>query len=311
MKIEVFFPADELLRKHIECYHISNFDDEYIEQNVFIYPHYLHTVSLQRNLSTFFSDDQFTFQTQKTGKPTLCILGRFTKPLHCKVDGFGKALTIVFKPTGINFFCDQSFEEIVPGIFNSFPFWNDKLDELEKLLYMRDISAITRKLENILLSFYRPFENKILSETLSLLHEDYACHNVKEIERTLRVNRKTLARQFKKQIGVSVTDYRRILRFRDAIKLHSATDETLTKLAYETCFSDQSHFIKDMQKLTGDNPKKFFKEVCSANDSAFILKKTLRCPEITISPDSFLLILFEKKQINKYERSNKFAQKDG
>jgi AraC-like DNA-binding protein len=144
---------------------------------------------------------------------------------------------------------------------------------LEALLYIRDISELTRKLEKILLSFYRPFENKILFETLALLHGDYARYNVKEIERTLNVNRKTLARQFRKQIGVSITDYRRILRFRDAVKLHSGTDESLTKLAYETAFSDQSHFIKDMKKLTGDSPKKLFDEACTLEDAPFFLKR--------------------------------------
>ena len=273
MELKHFFPDNELLGKHIECYHLSNYEEERIKLEVLIYPHYLHTVSLQNNLSTVFSRNQFTFQEQENKKPTLSILGRFTKPILCKVDGRGKALTIVFKPTGINFFCDKSFDVIVPDGFNVFPFWNDKADELEELLYLRDISEITEKLENILLSFYRPFQNEILFETLSLLHSNYAEYNVKEIEQTLGVNRKTLLRQFKKHIGVSITDYRRILRFRDAIKLHSATDENLTKLAYETCFSDQSHFIKDMQKLTGDNPKKFFKEVCSAKDDPFVLKR--------------------------------------
>ena len=273
MEVKHFFPDNELLRKHIECYHISNYEEQHIKLEVLIYPHYLHTVSLQNNLSTVFTDNQFTLQEQKNNKPSLNILGRFTKPILCKVDGRGKALTIVFKPTGISFFCDKSFDVIVPDGFNSFPYWNDKADELEELLYLRDVSEITEKLENILLSFYRPFQNEILFETLSLLHGNYARYNVKEIEQTLGVNRKTLSRQFKKHIGVNITDYRRILRFRDAIRLHSAIDENLTRLAYETYFSDQSHFIKDVQKLTGDNPKKLFREACSLKDAPFFLKR--------------------------------------
>lgn len=272
MEIKHFSPDNELISKHIECYHISNFSEEYIKQEVLIYPHYLHTVSLQNNLSTVFFDHQFTFREKSNSKPTLNILGRFTKPILCKVDGRGKALTIVFKPLGINFFCDESFAEIVPNMFNSFPFWDEKSDKLEKLLYLKDIAEITEKLDTILLSFYRPFENEILFEALSLLHEDYARNNVKELEQTLGINRKTLARQFKKQIGVSMTDYRRILRFRDVIKRHSTIDESLTRLAYETCFSDQSHFIKDVRKLTGDNPKKLFEEACLLKDAPFFLK---------------------------------------
>jgi AraC-like DNA-binding protein len=272
MEIIRFFPNNGLIRKYIECYHLFNYEEKHIKQTVFIYPHYLNTLSLQNNYLSVFSGNQFTFQKLKNKKPNLGIIGGFTKPLFGEMVGRIKALSIVFKPAGISFFCDKSFDEIVPNGFNYFPYWNGKLGELEELLYCNDTSEITKRLDAILLSFYRPFKNEILFETLSLLHSNYADYTVSKLEHILNINRKTLLRQFKKHIGVSITDYRRILRFRDVINLHSATDENLTRLAYETCFSDQSHFIKDVRKLTGDNPKKLFKEAGFVKGTPVFLK---------------------------------------
>lgn len=274
VKLQHFLPVNKIIRKHVECYHFLNFEEKHLKQEVIIYPHYLNTVSFQDNFSSDFSNSQFTYQEYEDRKINFNVLGRFTKPLTAKVDGRIKALSVVFKPTGINFFCDKTFDEIVPQIHAKFPFWNDRADELTGLLYCSDVGEITTKLENILLSFYRPFQNEILSETLRLLHGNYADYNVEELARTLKVNRKTLLRLFAKHIGVSITDYRRILRFREAIKLHAGADRNLTRLAYESCFCDQSHFIKDFHKLAGENPKKVFKEAGFVKDTPFFLKIT-------------------------------------
>lgn len=272
MKFIHFPPENEILKKHIEYYRIFNYEENEIKQTVFIYPHYVNTLSLQNNFLSVFNGNEFTFQFLKNKKPSIGIIGGFTKPLFGEMNGRIKALSIVFKPTGINFFCDKSFDVIVSNGFNYFPYWDERIIELEELLYCYDTSEITKKLDAILLSFYRPFKNDILFETLSLLHDNYADYTVSKLEETLKVNRKTLLRQFKKHIGFSVTDYRRVLRFRDVIDRHSAMDENLTRLAYETCFSDQSHFIKDVRKLTGDNPKKLFKEAGYVKGTSVFLK---------------------------------------
>jgi AraC-like DNA-binding protein len=198
-------------------------------------------------------------------------LGRFTTPLLAKVNGRIKALTIVFEPLGLNYFCDQNLEELVPDIHAKFNGWQDIELELHKLLYCYDFEELIGQLEYVLLKQYRPFQNEILTDTLALLHQNYAENNVDQLEKVLGVNRKSLQRLFNKHIGVSITDYRRILRFREAISLHP-NNENLTRLAYESCFCDQSHFIKDFQKLTGETPKKVFREAGFVNETPFFLK---------------------------------------
>jgi len=271
MDIKHFFPRSDIIQKHVVCYHFFNAEGKYYDKEILIYPHYLHTVTIFNTYPCEFSEEPPVTNEPQQKKLLLGVIGRFTRPLLCKCKGRIKALSIVFKPMGINFFCDKTFEQIVPNVSNHFPHWTDKADEFEELLYCNDIDRLTEKLDDILLSFYRPFENKIIFDALSLLHSNYADYNVEQIEKASNINRKTLLRQFKKHLGVSITDYRRILRFRDAIKLHEQK-ETLTKLAYEANFSDQSHFIKEVKKLAGENPKKVFKEAGFVNNTPFFLK---------------------------------------
>lgn len=271
MQLIHFLPKNEVLQKHIEHYHTLNYEEKNIKQEVFLYPHYLHHLFLQDRFSTTFSDNKLTYQEYFPRKMHFNILGRFTKPILANLNGQIKALTIVFKPAGINFFCDKTLDELAPDIHAEFHEWNSHADELRELLYCQNIDELTDKLETVLLSLYRPFDNELLFATLSLLHSDFTKYNVEEIARQLKVNRKTLLRLFKKHIGLSITDYRRILRFREALKNYPMTPN-LTKLAYECFFCDQSHFIKDFQKLTGESPKKVFDEAGFIENTPFFLK---------------------------------------
>ena len=38
----------------------------------------------------------------------------------------------------------------------------------------------------------------------------------------------------------------------------SGKEETLTQVAYENDYYDQSHFIRDFKEFTGTNPKDYF-----------------------------------------------------
>lgn len=74
---------------------------------------------------------------------------------------------------------------------------------------------------------------------------------------------KTFQRHFTKHIGCSPIDYRRIIRFRNAIeaKLNAKELKSITDITFENNYFDQSHFIKEFKRLTTHNPKEFFKNL--------------------------------------------------
>lgn len=73
------------------------------------------------------------------------------------------------------------------------------------------------------------------------------------------LSRKQFERKFLAYIGISPKQFLKIIRFQNVIFLkQSATNISLTELAYVAGYYDQSHFINEIKELTGQTPKKLF-----------------------------------------------------
>ena len=72
---------------------------------------------------------------------------------------------------------------------------------------------------------------------------------------------KHLIHQFKKFCGLSPKALHKIIRFNNILQIiHQREEIVWTDIAYETGFSDQSHFIKEFQDFSGFNPSKYIKK---------------------------------------------------
>ena len=84
--------------------------------------------------------------------------------------------------------------------------------------------------------------------------------SLKEISHNLKVHPAYLSREFSKYFDdLSFGDYIRKLRIEKAIDLMKSTSYSLTEISYLTGFSDQSHFSRTFQKITGEKPSVFRK----------------------------------------------------
>ena len=73
-------------------------------------------------------------------------------------------------------------------------------------------------------------------------------------------------RKFKEFSGFSPKLFSRITRFNSLLN-KTFQNKSLTQIAYEYGYYDQSHFIHDFQKFSGYNPKEYFKqETMAATD---------------------------------------------
>src|SRR5213076_2093465 len=78
---------------------------------------------------------------------------------------------------------------------------------------------------------------------------------LKQLSKDLDINRAYLSREFSKYFNdLSFGDYIRKLRIKKAIEYLNTPAYSLTKIAYLTGFSDQSHFTRIFKKHTGQNP---------------------------------------------------------
>lgn len=65
-------------------------------------------------------------------------------------------------------------------------------------------------------------------------------------------------RNFKEFAGFSPKLYSRIIRFQSAIAQYGHTGKSLTDIAYDCGYYDQSHFIHDFKEFSGLHPRHYF-----------------------------------------------------
>ena len=83
----------------------------------------------------------------------------------------------------------------------------------------------------------------------------------------LDMHERTFQRIFKKYVGVTATQYRRICQFQLSFaQVRAGQFDKLTDVAYDNGFADQSHFIRSFREFTQLTPNDYLKHGFPAKD---------------------------------------------
>ncbi|MCO4293181.1 helix-turn-helix domain-containing protein [Solitalea sp. MAHUQ-68] len=83
--------------------------------------------------------------------------------------------------------------------------------------------------------------------------------NIGEFPDQFFLSTRQFERQFKENAGFSLKTYSRILRFHSALKEFGDKQISLTELALNCGYYDQSHFVNDFKSFSGYTPGQYFK----------------------------------------------------
>lgn len=98
----------------------------------------------------------------------------------------------------------------------------------------------------------------VLSAVRYVIHSGKV-HTVKELSDTFNLSERQFERKFKEYSGFTPKKYMRIVRFSDTCDYYQHSDEkSLTEIAHECGYFDQSHFIKEFKSFSGYAPSEFF-----------------------------------------------------
>jgi AraC-like DNA-binding protein len=76
----------------------------------------------------------------------------------------------------------------------------------------------------------------------------------------LNTNERTLQRLFKKYIGISPVQFRRLSQFQDAFQqLRKNEYDKLSDIAFEHGYADQSHFTRSFREFINLSPNEYLK----------------------------------------------------
>lgn len=135
--------------------------------------------------------------------------------------------------------------------------------KMHKELLLKDqFSALS--LQSLLLSMVAGQEKSLYFDTIpgwAKLVKEYLQENwnvevtLSQLASITRVHPVTISKYFPKYFGCNLGTYRRKLKIEHSLSLIKSSDISLTNMAFECGFADQSHFIRTFKEMTGLAPK--------------------------------------------------------
>ena len=172
--------------------------------------------------------------------------------------------SILFQPQGLSQFFPLPVSELlnhnVPLKYINKKLYIELEAKLSKPCSFREKIAIAEEcLYKLLNNNKKRFEFRRISETIELIRKMKGNIDIGQLASNACLSRKQFERIFIEYIGTSPKQYLKIIRLQASIHLKSKNENiSLTEVAYENGYYDQSHFINDFKTLTGLTPKQFF-----------------------------------------------------
>ena len=188
------------------------------------------------------------------------VLGQRDKLYFANTQGNVNLLGIRFKPGGINAFTELPasafLNQMVPAIHvfsNSLDECESRLceveDTMEKISIIRGMLIKSIKPTGMDWNWVQAAVEKIRSSNQPISIREFCDEKGHYIKR--------LERAFLKYVGYSPKYYSRIIRFNKALRQMAMQQKSLTHIAADCNYYDQSHFIKDFIQFSGTTPKQF------------------------------------------------------
>lgn len=125
-------------------------------------------------------------------------------------------------------------------------------------LQVHVIKAFTEKVNTLK---YGQTENKLVLAVANYILQNLSSSiKVEDIAESLYMSRPYLSKKFKKETGISVSDFIHIQKIEEAKRLLKYTDKSLLSISIYLSYSSQSHFTNMFKKITGQLPKTYREE---------------------------------------------------
>lgn len=202
--------------------------------------------------------------------PLIELWGQVVRPLTFKSLGKNAMLGIRFYPHGASLFLNDDMS-----------LFNDHVTDLvdvagrpahilhSKLLDSTSLNRRIALVEEFLLDRLSLFEKKagkitLVSNVIKELKREDFFDNIENVASRYGITSRYLQKLFLQHTGLTPKLYAKINRFQNSLLLVAKRSTSLTDIAYECGYFDQSHFIREFRSFTGFVPSGFDPENSSA-----------------------------------------------
>lgn len=118
-------------------------------------------------------------------------------------------------------------------------------------------SILTRFLESCLLTQTTPERTHVFAAIQEVIRTR-GLVNIGSLASQACLSSRQFERSFKQFAGFTPKLYSRIIRFQSALEAFGQKQKSLTEIAYDCGYYDQSHFIHDFKEFSGFHPGQYF-----------------------------------------------------
>jgi len=194
--------------------------------------------------------------------PDFFLYGQTIEPISLSIEGCYKLIVFQLYPFATRLLLDINPKEI-----------NDDCYDLMQLTFVQsnivqeqlnNTSETTKQVDCITEFILALIKNASINAdnaiklAISTIINAKGKITIKQLRTQLHLSERTFERRFAKEIGVSPKQFTKIIQFNFSLNQLKESDyTTLTNIAYDNGFADQSHFIRTFKKYTGQTPKSF------------------------------------------------------
>ena len=191
------------------------------------------------------------------------------------VSGKLSMFSISFQPHGAKMFFDVPSNEFSDKNVPLKYLVKDTIAELEHNLYEANsfegkIGIVEKFLMNQLRINFKEYEINRISHSIALINHAKGMISIDALYSASFLSRKQYERTFLTYIGTSPKQFLRTIRFQNTLyEKQKNLNISLTELAYNCGYYDQSHMIYDYKLLSGKTPSQYFSE-CEPDSDYFL-----------------------------------------
>ncbi|RYG41791.1 MAG: DUF3471 domain-containing protein [Chitinophagaceae bacterium] len=269
MNLQFYIPENDTLKQYIEGYYFIFDDARGGTEEYLTFPNNYSIVTTNLHSAVTFNDNKISIVPSAKENIHASLVYSYSVPLVVYYEKPIREITVYFKPLGLNRFVNNleamfSAEQMVSFT----PDYADFEEKMNRIFHINDRQIQRTELEAYWLS---KLIMKNLSPIENILADIEANMKIADIAQKNHISRKHLYKMVYKHLGKSPMDYRKVFRFRNAIRSKGKV-KNLTELSYENDFYDQPHLVKDFKAFTMSSPHAFFKNVNIAGASIAVVK---------------------------------------
>lgn len=131
-------------------------------------------------------------------------------------------------------------------------------DLTEKMLSAPDNNQRVNIINHFLTQRLTHFDRPEIAFATRRIFDHNGQVNIGNLARKACLSQRQFERKFKETVGFTPKTFSRIVRFNSLLWNYPIESKSLTEIAYEFGYYDQSHFIHDFKQFSGYNPKTYF-----------------------------------------------------